>query len=159
MTATVLLVDDVPDLRQVGRQALALRGGFEVVAEAADGAHAIAEAGARQPDAVVLDLGLPDIAGREVVTGIRSASPQTKIVVYTGSIVDDRPDVLTHVAGYVRKDQELGYLIDLLVDLGRTERLAAAMRLGPDRRDVARGRRFVAEQCRKWACADVIEPG
>jgi CheY-like chemotaxis protein/anti-sigma regulatory factor (Ser/Thr protein kinase) len=159
VTVTVLLVDDVPELRQVVRQALTLRGGFEVVAEAGDGAGGIAAAGEWQPDVVVLDLGLPDLAGREVVTGIRSVAPAAQIVIYTGSMAEDRSGVMAQVAGYVRKDQELSYLINLLADLSRRDQLAATIGLGPDHRDVARGRQFLADLCRRWGCADVVERG
>ena len=41
MAATVLLVEDVAELRSVLRQSLQLRGGFDVVAEVGDGAAAI----------------------------------------------------------------------------------------------------------------------
>ena len=157
MAVTVLLVDDVADLRALVRQALRVRGGFEVVGEAGDGAGAIRAAGRHQPDVVVLDLGLPDLAGREVLGGLREAAPDAQVIVYTGSPATDRADVLDEVDGYVQKDQDVGYLVDLLADLGRRRHLTATVRLGPDARDVARGRRFLIEQCRRWGCHDIME--
>src|SRR5919108_700793 len=67
MAVTVLLVEDVAELRAVVCQALRLRGGFEVVAEADDGSSAVEAAARHQPDIVVLDLGLPDLAGHEAL--------------------------------------------------------------------------------------------
>lgn len=152
---TVLLVDDVAELRAVVRQALRLRGGFEVVAEAGGGTEAIDAARRHQPDVVVLDLGLPDLAGREVLGGLRQAAPSAHVVVYTGSMTSDRVEVAGQVEGFVRKDQDVGYLVDLLADLGRRRHRAATIELGPDARDVARGRRFLGEQLRLWGCHDV----
>ena len=71
MTIRVLLVDDVVDVRRLLRTALRFRGGFEVVGEASDGGEAVQLAESLRPDLVVLDLGLPDIAGREVLSRIR----------------------------------------------------------------------------------------
>jgi CheY-like chemotaxis protein len=74
MAVTVLLVDDVPELRGVLRQCLRLRGGFEVVDDVGDGASAGAAAARHQPDVIVVDLGLPDLAGHEVLTRLRAVA-------------------------------------------------------------------------------------
>ena len=159
MAVTVLLVDDVAELRAVVRQALRLRGGFEVVGEAGDGAGAISAAGVHQPDVIVLDLGLPDLAGREVLAGLRQTAPDAQVIVFTGSAAPDGPEFQSAVEAYVQKDQDVGYLVDLLADLGRRRHNTATIQLGPDVRDVARARRFLAEQCRRWGCEDVVEDG
>ncbi len=67
-----------------------MRGGFDVVAEAADGRTAIEAAAKLQPDVVVLDLGLPDLAGRDVLTMLRVAAPDMRVVVFTGGDADRR---------------------------------------------------------------------
>ncbi|HET6809669.1 MAG TPA: response regulator [Acidimicrobiales bacterium] len=157
MAVTVLLVDDVAELRAVIRQALRLRGGFEVLGEAGDAAGAIRAARDMQPDVVVLDLGLPDLAGKELVGSLRDAAPEAQVVVYTGSVTSDRTEVSGQVEGFVHKDQDVGYLVELLADLGRRDHRAAAIDLGPDTRDVARARRFLSDQCRRWGCADIAE--
>lgn len=157
MAVTVLLVDDVAELRAVIRQALRLRGGFEVLGEAADGGAAIRAARELQPDVVVLDLGLPDLAGRELVGGLRRAAPDAQVVVYTGSVTSDGTEVTGHVEGFVHKDQDVGYLVELLADLERRDHRAAGIELGPDTRDVARARQFLVAQCRRWGCEDITE--
>ena len=90
MAIRVLLVDDVVDVRRLLRTALRFRGGFEVIGEASDGGEAVQLADSLRPDVVVLDLGLPDIAGREVLSRIRERSPQSKVVVFSGGDTEDR---------------------------------------------------------------------
>ncbi len=65
----VLVVDDEPQLVRALRINLRARG-YEVDA-AADGRAALDLAARRHPDVVVLDLGLPDMDGVEVIRGLR----------------------------------------------------------------------------------------
>src|SRR5918998_1375365 len=58
----ILIVDDDRALRDALRRALVLAGYETVPVE--DGERALAEVAARPPDAVVLDIGLPDVEGR-----------------------------------------------------------------------------------------------
>ncbi len=67
--ARVLVVDDEPQLLRALRINLKARG-FDVTT-AATGAAALAAAAKTNPQAVVLDLGLPDIDGFEVLAGLR----------------------------------------------------------------------------------------
>jgi CheY-like chemotaxis protein len=156
VAVTVLLVDDVVELRAVLRRALRLRGGFDVVAESGDGAGAIEAARLHQPDIVVLDLGLPDLAGQEVLTGLRTVAPSAQVVVYTGLAGHDRPALTRQVEAYVHKDQDIRYLVDLLGDLTRSRHRTATLHLGPDLGQVREARRFLIEQCQRWQCLDVI---
>jgi DNA-binding response OmpR family regulator len=77
---TVLVVDDEPKIAQLARDYLE-HAGFAVLL-AGDGNSAVQAASTRQPDLVVLDLGLPGIDGLEVMRRIR-ASGSTPIVVLT----------------------------------------------------------------------------
>lgn len=65
----VLVVDDEPQILRALRINLRARG-YEVDT-AADGASALKVAAAHPPDLVVLDLGLPDMDGVEVIGGLR----------------------------------------------------------------------------------------
>jgi two-component system, OmpR family, KDP operon response regulator KdpE len=69
----VLVVDDDPAIARALRINLVAQG-YDVVV-AADGAGALRAAAERAPDVVVLDLGLPDLDGAEVIAGIRGWSP------------------------------------------------------------------------------------
>ena len=116
----VALVDDVDDIRRLVRTALRFRGGFEVVGEARTGAEAIAIAREQRPDIVVLDLGLPDIAGRDVLAQVRVESPDTRVVVLSAREPTDRAWFEERTAGYVLKDADIDYLVDVLENVGRT---------------------------------------
>ena len=68
----VLVVEDDPQLVRALKINLQARK-FEVE-EAADGGTALRLAAARKPDVIVLDLGLPDMDGIEVIKGVRGWS-------------------------------------------------------------------------------------
>ena len=77
----VLVVDDDRALREVLRRALQL-GGYEIEL-AEGGATALAQIAARAPDAVVLDIGLPDIDGLEVSRLLRAEGNRVPILMLT----------------------------------------------------------------------------
>jgi len=68
----ILIVEDEPGLRRALTINLRARR-YEVVA-AGDGAAALAAAASEPPDLVILDLGLPDMDGTEVIEGLRGWS-------------------------------------------------------------------------------------
>jgi two-component system KDP operon response regulator KdpE len=65
----VLVVDDEPQI--VRTLAINLRARGYEVCTAGDGADALRLAAAHQPDVVILDLGLPDLDGVDVIVGLR----------------------------------------------------------------------------------------
>ena len=69
---TILVVDDEAQIRKFLRIALEAHG-FEV-REAATGRQGVAHAATDTPDLVILDLGLPDLDGKEVIRRIREWS-------------------------------------------------------------------------------------
>ena len=85
----VLVVDDEPDLVEVVCGALRDEG-FEAVGAASGGA-AVAAAAAHAPDAVVLDVMLPDFDGLEVMRRIHAARPEVRVLFLTArDAVEDR---------------------------------------------------------------------
>jgi DNA-binding NarL/FixJ family response regulator len=159
----VLLVDDVLAVRRLVRTALRFRGGFEVVGEAGDGAEAARLAAELKPDVVVLDLGLPDLAGRDVLTHIRAGSPGARIVVFSGADPDADEWIAQNVEGFVLKDSDLDYLVDLLASIGeRTEpsdpfREHVAIRLPHELLSAGEARRFAAQAVVDWQFDSVLD--
>lgn len=154
----VLLVDDVVEVRRLVRTSLRFRGGFEVVGEAADGAEAVLLASRLNPDVVVLDLGLPDLAGRAVMSQIREAAPDAKVVIFSGLETEDRSWFDQNAAGFVVKDADLGYLVDLLESVGLPAAAGeAVLDLPDDLSSVAIARRFVRDTLLQWGHEDAVD--
>ena len=79
--ATILVVDDEPPIRRLLRATLAAND--HRVVEAATGTDALAAMRHHKPDLVLLDLGLPDIDGLDLIGRIRKLGP-VPIVVLSG---------------------------------------------------------------------------
>jgi len=77
----VLIVDDVPQVRQELRGLLQLTSELEVVGEAANGLEAISQAEALRPDVVVMDLEMPVLDGFEATRQIKERGLAGHVVV------------------------------------------------------------------------------
>jgi two-component system KDP operon response regulator KdpE len=138
----VLVVDDEPNLRRLLNATLGAQG-FRVI-EAKDARRALIEAASHKPDLVLLDLGLPDADGHEVVSGIRRWS-SVPIVVLSAR-TDERQKVRALDAGaddYVTKPFSVPELLARVrAALRRSARAAgaegAALQLGAVTIDLAR---------------------
>jgi len=71
-TATILVIDDEPQIRKFLRISLASQG-YKVI-EAGTGNEGLAQAALSKPDLLVLDLGLPDMDGQQVLREFREWS-------------------------------------------------------------------------------------
>lgn len=78
MPATILVVDDEVAIRRLLRNTLEQAG--HLVVEARDGREALAHAAAEHPDAVLLDLGLPDRDGLSLIPLLRGPARVILIV-------------------------------------------------------------------------------
>jgi DNA-binding NarL/FixJ family response regulator len=151
-----LLVDDIAEVRRLVRTALRFHGGFEIVAEASDGAEAVSLARTQRPDVVVLDLGLPDITGRDLLSQIREHSPDSKVVVFSGAETEDTW-VRNHVEGYVLKDADLDYLVELLAAVGDRTSRTTELLLPHALSSPARARQFVTTTLTEWGLESLID--
>ena len=105
MTVRVLIADDHPPTRAGVRLSLEDTGRFEVVAEAANAAAAVAAAGEQRPDVALLDIHMPG-NGIEAARSIATSSPETAVVMLTVS--RDDADLFAALRagarGYLLKD-------------------------------------------------------
>ena len=84
MTATrVLIVDDMPEVREDLRTVLTLFNEIEVVGEASNGLEAIRLTESLKPDAVLLDLEMPVLDGFEAARQIKAHDPSCHVVALT----------------------------------------------------------------------------
>jgi two-component system KDP operon response regulator KdpE len=74
----VLVVDDEPQIQRFLRPALTAAG-YDVI-KAETGAEALKAAATAAPDVIILDLGLPDMDGKDVIANIRGWSPVPIII-------------------------------------------------------------------------------
>jgi two-component system KDP operon response regulator KdpE len=108
--ATVLVVEDEPDIRKFLRSSLGAEG-YRVV-EAETGARAAIDAGTHKPDLAIVDLGLPDIDGVQVIRRIRAWSPMPVIVLSARAQERSKIEALDAGADdYVTKPFAVGELL------------------------------------------------
>ena len=79
----LLIADDHTLVRQGLRQLCEGMGGFTVVAEAEDGAQAVALARATQPDVILMDIVMPEVDGVEAIRQIMQEIPAARIIALT----------------------------------------------------------------------------
>ena len=112
----VLVADDHAIVRTGIRHVLETEPGFTVVAEASNGAEALALAVELSPDVAVLDISMPGLSGLQTAAELRRRAPETRILML--SMHDNAEYVLESlragVHGYLLKDSaaaELGTAI------------------------------------------------
>jgi DNA-binding NarL/FixJ family response regulator len=116
MERTVLIVDDHPGFRASAR-ALLEADGYVVAGEAADGAEAVAAAGALQPEIVLLDVALPDLDGFAVAVLLAALGRPPQVILVSSrerSVYGRRIDAAP-VRGFLPKRALSGAAIRELV--------------------------------------------
>jgi two-component system response regulator MprA len=143
----VLVVEDDGDIADVLRRALGMEG-YEVRL-ADDGERALTAAGDFEPDAVVLDLGLPKLDGVEVCRRLRESGDVPILMLTARDAVDSRVEGLDSGADdYLVKPFERTELLARLRALlrrrpprGSAYLVVGDLRLNPDTHEVWRGDR------------------
>jgi len=110
VNATILVVEDEPDIRQFLRSSLGAEG-YRVV-ESPNGRRGTLDAGMHKPDLAIVDLGLPDFDGVEVIRRIREWSPMPILVL--SARIQERSKIEALDAGaddYVTKPFGVGELL------------------------------------------------
>ena len=109
----ILIVDDHAVVRKGLAMVLRLEPDLEVVGEAANGRNGLEAAKSLNPDIVLVDLVMPEMDGQEMALALRKSDPQIRIMMLTGTEVDDRAFdlVAAGIEGYVLKQIEPGELV------------------------------------------------
>lgn len=130
----VLVVDDHPMMRQIIGLACDDNPNLEVVGEAGDGAEALDRWAELTPDLIVLDVGIPEPSGLEVIRELRKRGAKSRILVLTGS-----------------SDATLAFeCLRLDVD-GYLDKLTAFEELGRIIEEVAEGKRSISRRAERSA--------
>ena len=85
MSARILIVEDHPTMREAMR--LVLEGeGFDID-EASDGKQALAAVQDERPDLVLLDMGIPEVSGPDVLAAVKNdpATSEVRVIVVTAT--------------------------------------------------------------------------
>ena len=102
----ILLVDDHAIVGGGLKQFLGNVGGFELGGQAHNGAEGLAMANTGQWDLVLLDIGLPDMSGIEVLKQLKRSKPKLPILVFSMYAEDDYAMAALEAGagGYLPKD-------------------------------------------------------
>lgn len=135
---TIVIIDDSAEVRSLIRTRLKLSGRISVVDDGVDGTDAIRLADRHKPSLILLDTSMPGMDGLEALPGILTASPETRVVIYSGFDEDGlgaRARELGAVA-FIEKSLPINLLADELLSVldsvnHRAETDDDAMSAGP----------------------------
>lgn len=119
----VLIVDDFPAVRAGLRQLIGATSDIKVIGEAGSGEDAVSMARELNPDAILMDLSLPDCDGIEATRRIVAHDPTSCVLILTAH--SDRKRTLKAIEagaiGYILKDVEPPHLLDAIRSAVRGE--------------------------------------
>lgn len=117
-TTRILIVDDIPQVREDLRTLLTLAGDIEVVGEAINGLDGIRQASAFRPEVVLMDLEMPVLDGYEATRQIKTLDPACRIVALTVHDDEDawQKAVQSGVDAFVVKGAPLENLVQIILE-------------------------------------------
>ncbi len=119
----VVLADDHAVVRKGIREFLEETSDIRVVAEAANGAEAVALVAEHAPDVAVLDVQMPNLTGIEATRRIKAEFPAVRVLILTA--YDDDPYIFALLqagaSGYVLKTADSGELVNAVRAVFRGE--------------------------------------
>jgi NarL family two-component system response regulator LiaR len=109
----ILIVDDHAVVRKGLAMVLRLEPDLDIVGEAENGRVGLEAAQRLVPDIALVDLVMPEMDGQEMALALRKSNPKIKIIMLTGTKVDERVFDLVGagVEGYVLKQIEPAELV------------------------------------------------
>jgi two-component system, NarL family, response regulator LiaR len=111
-----LVVDDHPIVLKGTQALLAEVDDVEIVGTASNGKAAIELCTNLKPDVILMDIIMPELDGIEAIQQIMAENPETKILVLTSFITDERvfPAIKAGALGYILKDSNLDDLVNAI---------------------------------------------
>jgi len=109
----ILIVDDHAVVRKGLAMVLRLESDLEVIGEAENGQVGLEAAQLLNPDIALVDLVMPEMDGQKMALALRKSKPKIKVIMLTGTEVDDRVFdlVAAGIEGYVLKQIEPSELV------------------------------------------------
>jgi NarL family two-component system response regulator LiaR len=119
----VLVVDDHPVVRKGLIAMLDTEEGIQVVGEASNGADAVDQAVALQPQVVLMDLVMPEMDGIEATRQIKQKAPDVNVLVLTSFSTNDKvlPSLNAGAIGYLLKDSNPADLVKAIHQVAQGE--------------------------------------
>jgi len=115
-TTKVFIVDDHPIVRRGLANFINSRKGFSVCGEAEDANTAVARINACDPDIAVIDIGLRDISGLDLIKSMRTRYPAVRVLVLTMHNETEYVEraILAGASGYVLKSESEEQIIEAM---------------------------------------------
>lgn len=112
----ILVVDDHPSFRAALTSALSMEADMEVAGQAGGGLEACEQAAELHPDAIVMDLSMPDLDGIDAMERIHRQDPSVPVVILTAhaDAGTERRARAAGAVGFLAKGSGLRELIGLL---------------------------------------------
>ncbi|MBV9622016.1 MAG: response regulator transcription factor [Gammaproteobacteria bacterium] len=116
MGKRVLIVDNSVDLAESLGELIGLDDSLEYVGYVTTGADALEQARRRAADVLVLDLGLSDMSGMEVLAQLQQEALPARVILHTGHASDALAEEATRrgARGYVVKGSDVSVLLAAL---------------------------------------------
>jgi two-component system response regulator DesR len=139
----VLVVEDMPILREALAAVLSLEPDIEVVAELDRGDNVVEVALTRRPNVAIMDIDLPGIDGIAAARDLRRRVPACRVLILTGLNHPSnlREALEARVSGFMLKESPVSRLVEAVRSIARDERVidsnAAADAIGASRSPIS----------------------
>lgn len=117
----ILLADDNPGLRSALRLLLETRLEFELIVEARNMEHVLAQVEDSRPDCIILDWELPGRPTRERVSVLRTLVPHLKVIAFSARPESKRRALSAGADAFVSKNEPPGMILDKIQKIYQQE--------------------------------------
>jgi DNA-binding NarL/FixJ family response regulator len=112
----ILLADDHEIVREGVRAIVERQEGWEICGEATNGREAVTMAGNLKPEAVIMDIGMPELNGLEATRQIKRLLPEVEVLIFTANETEEivRQVFQSGARGYLLKTEASKHLMPAL---------------------------------------------